>query len=88
MSETLVDQLKNIIARELDINLKVEDIDEDTSLFEGGLGLDSIEVVELISLVEQHFDFEFSHSELTPDNFSNLNALAAFILNKLSTKTT
>lgn len=87
MSETLVYQLKTIIAGELDVNLKVEDIDENTSLFEDGLGLDSIAIVELISLVEQHFDFQFSDSELIPETFSNLNVLADFVLSKLSTKT-
>jgi acyl carrier protein len=85
MSETLVYQLKTIIAGELDVNLKVEDIDENASLFEDGLGLDSIAIVELITLVEQHFDFQFSDAELTPETFSNLNVLASFIINKHST---
>lgn len=84
MSETLVNQLKTIMAEELDVNLKVEDIDENASLFEDGLGLDSIAIVELISLVEQHFDFQFSDNELTPESFSNLNVLADFISGKLS----
>jgi acyl carrier protein len=84
MTETLANQLKNIIARELDVNLKVEDIGENDSLFEGGLALDSIAIVELISLVEEHFDFLFSDAELTPETFSNLNVLAEFISDKLS----
>ena len=86
MSESLVNQLKTIMAGELDVNLKVEDIDENASLFEDGLGLDSIAIVELISLVEQHFDFQFSDNELTPESFSNLNVLADFISGKLSSQ--
>jgi acyl carrier protein len=52
-------------------------------LFEGGLGVDSIAIVELISLVEQHFDFQFSDAELTPESFSTLNVLANIIANKM-----
>lgn len=82
MSEIVVNQLKTIIANELDVNLNVEEIDEQASLFEEGLGFDSIALVELISLVEQHFDFQFADVELTPENFSTLNVLANFITDK------
>lgn len=82
MSETIVAKLKTIIANELDTNLNVEEIDESTSLFEDGLGFDSIATVELISLVEKHFDIEFSDAELNPENFGNLKILAGFIESK------
>ncbi|MBD2777369.1 acyl carrier protein [Iningainema tapete] len=85
MSE-IVTQLKTIIAEELDVNLKVGEIDENASLFEEGLGLDSIAIVELISLVEQHFNFQFSDSELTPNYFSTINNLANFISHKIASK--
>jgi acyl carrier protein len=75
------------MAEELDVNLKVEEIDENASLFEGGLGLDSIAIVEFISLVEQHFDFHFSDTDLNLDSFSNLNVLADFISAKQSSQT-
>jgi acyl carrier protein len=84
MSETLVNQLKKIIAEELDVNLKAEEIDESASLFEDGLGLDSIAVVEFISLIEEKFNFMFSDSELSPEFFSNLNVLANLIGSKLA----
>lgn len=87
MSETLVNKLKTIVAEELDVNLKVEEIDENASLFEEGLELDSISLVELISLVEQHFDFQFNDEELTPENFNTLNILAKFINSKISSPT-
>ena len=87
MSVTLANQLKTIMAEELDVNLKVEEIDENASLFEDGLGLDSIAIVELVSLVEQHFGFQFSDAELTPESFNNLNVLADFVSAKLSSQT-
>jgi len=84
MSENLIDQLKTIIAQELDVNLKVEEIDENASLFEEGLGLDSVTLVELISLVEKQFNIQFSESELNPESFSTLKVLADFISGKMA----
>jgi len=82
VSATIIEKLKVIIAEELDTNLSAESIDESVSLFEDGLGFDSIATVELISLVEKHFDVEFSDAELNPENFSNLKVLANFISQK------
>ncbi len=83
MSE-VVDQLKTIIAEDLDVNLKAAEIDEDASLFEGGLGLDSIAIVELISLIEKKFSLQFTDSELNPECFSNLKVLTSAIDGKLA----
>ena len=89
MSEIIIDKLKKIIAEELDVNLALEDIDENTPLLESGeeksLGLDSITIVELISLIEQGFEIEFSDSELNPENFANLKILADYITSKKET---
>lgn len=83
MSKTIVSQLKVIIAEELDVNLEQEEIDETVSLFEDGLGLDSIAVVELIALIEKHFKIEFADSDLNLESFSNLNVLADSIAQKM-----
>ncbi len=82
-STELVTQLKTIIAEELDVNLTVEEIDDNVSLFEEGLGFDSIAIVEFISAIEKHFDIEFDDSELDPENFKNLQVLAGVISTKV-----
>ncbi|MFZ4665662.1 MAG: acyl carrier protein [Prochlorotrichaceae cyanobacterium] len=79
---SIISKLKTIIANELDVNLSVDEIDENTSLFEDGLGFDSIATVEMISLVEKHFDVQFADSELSPEYFGNLIILSKFILSK------
>lgn len=86
MSSTVVNELKKIISEELDVNLKVEEIDENAPLFEDGLGFDSIATVELISLIEKNFKVSFSDSELTPECFSNLNVLANFVAQKMESQ--
>ena len=85
MSNTVINELKKIIAEELDVNLIVEEIDENTSLFEEGLGFDSIAIVELISFIEERFEIEFSDSELNPEHFTSLKILADFIISKKET---
>lgn len=86
MSQTTIEKLKTIIANDLDINLKKDEIDENASLFEGGLGLDSIVIVELIGLIEEKFGIEFSDLDLNPESFSNLKVLAEFVSGKLASQ--
>ena len=38
MSDMIMNQLKEIIAHKLDVNLKLAEIDENVSLYEDGLG--------------------------------------------------
>jgi len=83
MIENVIVQLKQIIADELEVNVKLEEIDENVSLFEGGIGLDSVAIMEFISLIEAHFGFKFSDDELNMEPFENLRTLAAFIAPKL-----
>ncbi len=82
MTDNVIDQLKQIIADDLDVNLKREEIDEEVSLFEEGLGLDSVVIMEFISLIEARFGFQFADDELTMEPFKDLRTLASFIVTK------
>ena len=79
MTDSVVSKLKQIIAEDLDVDLKVEEIDEKVPLFEEGLGLDSVVLVELISLIERRFGFEFEDEDLNVETFHNIQSLAAII---------
>ena len=52
MLDQTIGRLRRIIAEQMDVNLHLEEIDPDTPLFEGGLGLDSIALMEFITLIE------------------------------------
>jgi acyl carrier protein len=82
MNQDILNQLKSIIVNELDVNLKIEDIKEDASLFEEGIGLDSVTIMEFISLIESKFSIQFSDEELDFKQFKDLNTLAGFVSNK------
>lgn len=79
----IVAQLTEMIVTDLDLNLSREEIDPSAPLFEGGLGFDSVVIVELISLIEERFHFTFARDELDMEMFSNLRTLAVFIKNKI-----
>ena len=83
MSNVIVDQLKDIIANKLDVNLAYDQIDENVSLFEDGLGLDSIAIVDLIVSIESTFSISIEVEELNADLFKNLKILSEFVRNKL-----
>jgi acyl carrier protein len=84
MAEDVIGQLKHIIADDLDVNTAVEEIDETAPLFEDGIGLDSIAIMDFILLIEEHFGYQFSDTELTVDLFQNLETLAGLITAKVA----
>jgi acyl carrier protein len=83
---TIINQLKEILVNKLDVNLTYEDIDENASLYEDGLGLDSIAIVELIVLIEKEFAVGIEDEELNVDLFKSLNTLSGFIRQKIDQK--
>ena len=74
-----MEQLRALIAGSLDVNLTIDKIDPDVSLLDDGLGLDSLAIVELISLSEARFGIEFGENELNMETFASLRALAAVV---------
>ena len=80
--QEIIKKLKELIVYELDVNIKMEDLSEDSPLFEGGIGLDSISIVNLIVLIEKNFKLSFQDEEISMELFSNLNTLSSFIESK------
>lgn len=80
--QEIITKLKDLIVYELDINVKREELTDDSQLLEGGIGLDSISIVNLIVLIEKNFNIRFQDEEITMDLFSDLNTLSSFIESK------
>lgn len=59
-----------------------EDIDEAAPLFGEGLGLDSLDALELVVLVEKDYGIKITDIEVGRRAFASVNALARFILEK------
>lgn len=78
----VIEQIKTLIASELDANLTTAEIGENDSLFEDGLGLDSVAIVEFITILEDRFGVQFSDTDLTSEMFRNISTIADFVLQK------
>ncbi len=78
--EDLKKELKEMIVRDLKIqDVKPEDIADDAPLFEEGLGLDSLDAVEMVVLVQKYFGVQIEDMEEGKEAFVSINSLAKFI---------
>jgi acyl carrier protein len=74
-----LDELKTLIAQILGTTDRVASMDASTVLFGGLPELDSMAVVELISMIEERFGFELDDADITADTFETLGTLSTFI---------
>jgi acyl carrier protein len=66
---------------QLNLNeVKPEDIDTDEPLFGKGLGLDSIDALELIILLEEKYGIKFGTAEDGPKTFFSVRTIAEYII--------
>ena len=80
MSE-LKENLKRQIVEQLNLkDIRPEDIGDDQPLFVEGLGLDSIDALELIVLLQQHYGIKLTRAEDGPQVFRSINSIADYIL--------
>lgn len=81
--EDLNTLIKNVLIKSLELeDIAAEDIDDDAPLFGPGkgLGLDSIDALELGIAIKDNFGVSFSTvNEETRKHFASINALAAYI---------
>jgi acyl carrier protein len=79
MEELIIDLKKQIIDV---LNLEEvtpEDIDNDAPLFGEGLGLDSIDALELIVMMEKVYGIKIKDPSAGKDIFKSINTMAAFV---------
>ncbi|HEX3767873.1 MAG TPA: phosphopantetheine-binding protein [Puia sp.] len=78
--DELIADLKGQIAVQLKLkNIKREDIGDDQPLFGEGLGLDSLDVLELIVLLKQKYKLRISNPEDGLKVFRSVRTMAEFI---------
>lgn len=73
----MLEKLKNLIASQLDID--VNDVNEDSDLVQD-LGADSLDVVQMLILLEKEFGVEFEEDEIK--NIKTVGDVEKFIENR------
>lgn len=73
--------LKQLIIDTLDLeDIDVSEIKDDEALFIDGLGLDSIDALELGLAIKKAYNVKIdANSEQTKQHFSSINALSEFV---------
>ncbi len=78
--EDLVNQLKVQIIKALKLeDVKPEDINPTAPLFGDGLGLDSIDALELIVLLEKEYGLRVENAASAKKIFSSIQSMADYI---------
>jgi acyl carrier protein len=79
-TDELVDELRKKIVDSLNLqDVTPADIDPDERLVGGRLGIDSIDVLEMVMLVEKEYGLTIDSRELGARVFASVRALAGFI---------
>jgi acyl carrier protein len=78
--ESLKTEIKQAIVRSLRLPITVADIGDDMPLFGEGLGLDSIDVLELVLELERSFGVSIGDEQTGIEVLKTVDTIAAFIL--------
>lgn len=85
--DTLKEAIKRAIVESLRLPIRVEEIGNSTSLFGEGLGLDSIDVLELVLEMERRFGVSIKDDETGQRVLRSVDTIADFIMNERAKKT-
>lgn len=73
-------KLKELLIERLKFeDMTPEDIGDDEPLFEGGLGLDSIDALEIVVMLESEFGLKIKNEGAARESFRSVATLATFI---------
>lgn len=79
--QELIEKLKGQIITQLNLEgMNPEDIDPEATLFGDGLGLDSIDALELIVLLEKEYGIKIEDPKEGKKIFHSVSTLADYIL--------
>ena len=79
MDELLAELKTKIISTLSLLDVRPEDIKEDEPLVGGGIGIDSIDILELVLMLEKDYGVKIETREVGVKAFASVRALAQFV---------
>jgi acyl carrier protein len=80
--QNIYKQIIEILGR-LNMIRSPEKLDENTGLLGRGIGLDSVEILQIVTAIEEEFDLSIDDDELEPSHFRSIDNLINFIERRL-----
>ena len=78
-------KLKEMLIERLKFeDMTPEDIEDDAPLFAGGLGLDSIDALEIVVMLESEFGIKVKNEGSAREHFRSIATLADYVGEKLA----
>ncbi|MEA2625469.1 MAG: acyl carrier protein [Candidatus Binatota bacterium] len=83
--DELKQSLKRLLIEGLRLEeMRAEEIEDDAPIFVEGLGLDSVDALELVVLVEEKFNIQIPDEDVGKRAFASINALAEYVAAELA----
>ena len=85
MNTDLRQKIKELLIERLKFeDMTPEDISDDEPLFAGGLGLDSIDALEIVVMLESEFGVKVKNETSAREHFKSVASLAGFVEERLN----
>jgi len=72
-------QIRQLLVDSLMLQLKPDEIADDIPLFGEGLGLDSVDALQLVVALEKRFGLKIKDAAMAREVLKNINAIAAAV---------
>ncbi len=76
-------RVRTLLQERLDLAADGVALEEDTGLLGQGIGLDSVEVLQLVSGIEEAWDLTIADEDLRREHFATLGTVVTFIQERL-----
>jgi acyl carrier protein len=84
--EDLIKEIKRRIVENLQLDRDPGEIETDAPLFDEGLGLDSLDVLELVVMMDRDYGIEIVNMEEGKKAFASVRSIAEYITEKKAAK--
>jgi acyl carrier protein len=79
MASNLEQEIKEKLIQTLELKTAPEKVDDHAPLFVGGLGLDSVDALEVASMLSTHFHVEIPDKETAKTVLASIHSIAEYV---------